>query len=159
VASTSLRLLLDASITEPLASYIIGLVPSAILSRKTLGQDAKDPRIAAFANTERRTIVAVDSDFKKYQVDCGVIKISGPDRANDSCLFEIFRAFWKCGLRTKSKAKRTVLTQHGVRIKNGETIERRWHPKPLHSSETVHRFNHRRAQTTPQELEPVCHKP
>jgi hypothetical protein len=130
VASTRLRLLLDASITEPLASYIVTLVPSAILSRKSLGQDAKDPSVAAFANTERRTIVAVDSDFKNYQVDYGVIKINGPDRADDRCLFEIFRAFWKCGLRASGKAKRTFLSRDGVRMHNGEALEHRWHPKP-----------------------------
>jgi hypothetical protein len=105
-------------------------VPSTILSRKTLGQDAKDPRIADFANTERRTIVAIDSDFKNYQVQWGVIKIIGPDRADDKCLFEIFYAFWKSGLRGKSKARRTFLTRDGVRIHNGEPIERKWHPKP-----------------------------
>jgi uncharacterized protein DUF5615 len=136
VASTKLRLLLDASVTEPLASYIIALVPSTILSRKTLGQDAKDPKVAAFANAERRTIVAVDSDFKKHRVDCGVIRIIGPDRNDDDCLFEIFCAFWKSGIRGKSKTRRTFLTRDGLRIHNGESIERRWHPKPC--SQTKH---------------------
>jgi Domain of unknown function (DUF5615) len=130
VASTALRLLLDASVTEPLATYIAKLVPSAILSRQALGQSAKDPRIAEFANTERRTIVAIDSDFKHYQVKYGVIKINGPDRADDDCLFEIFRTFWKSGLRGKGRSRRTFLNREGVRITNGEVIERRWHPKP-----------------------------
>jgi len=134
VASTKLRLLLDASITEPLASYIAELVPSTILSRLTLGQAAKDPKIAAFANADRRTIVAVDSDFESYEVKWGVIKINGPDRADDRCLFEIFGAFWRSGLRAKCKARRTFLTREGVRIHNGVTIERRWHPKPCTKS-------------------------
>jgi hypothetical protein len=130
VASTKLRLLLDASITEPLASYITALAPSTIVSRSVLGQAAKDPVIAAYANTERRTIVAVDSDFKKLNVDCGVIKINGPDRSDDNCLFEIFRAFWKSGLRGKSRTRRTSLTREGIRIQNGQPIMQRWHPKP-----------------------------
>jgi hypothetical protein len=130
VASTKLRLLLDESITEPLASYIVGLVPSAKLSKHVLGQGAKDLHVADCANGQRRTIVAVDSDFRKYRVDCGVIKINSPDRADDHCLYEIFYAFWKSGLRTTSKTRRTFLTRDGIRIENGKTIERRWHPKP-----------------------------
>jgi hypothetical protein len=130
VASTKLRLLLDESITEPLASYIIGLVPSAKLSRHILGQGAKDPKVADCANGLRRTIVAVDSDFRKYRVEFGVIKINGPDHADDRCLYEIFYAFWKSGLRSESKSKRTFLTRDGIRIQNGTPIERRWHPKP-----------------------------
>jgi hypothetical protein len=78
--ATSLRLLIDASVTEPLAGYITSLVPSALLSRKVLGQGAKDPAIADFANPERRMIVAVDSDFKKLDVKYGLIKINGPDQ-------------------------------------------------------------------------------
>lgn len=105
--ATTLRLLLDASVTEPLASYIISLVPSAILSRVVLGQAAKDPAIATFANAERRMIVAVDSDFKKLDVKYGLIKINGPDRADDKCLYEIFVAFWRSGLRGESKTRRT----------------------------------------------------
>lgn len=130
MASKRLRLLLDESITEPLASLIAGLVPSAILSTQILGQGAQDARIAAFANSKRRTIVAIDSDFRKYHVEQGVIKINGPDRADDHCLYEIFYSFWKSGLRGKSQTKRTFLTREGLRIQNGEAIERRWHPKP-----------------------------
>jgi hypothetical protein len=130
VASKTLRLLLDESVTEPLASLIIGLVPSAILSTQTLGQGAKDPRIAAFANRERRTIVAIDSDFKKYPVEQGVIKINSPDRADDHCLYQIFYTFWISGLRGKSRTRRTFLTRDGIRIQNGELIKKRWHPKP-----------------------------
>lgn len=130
MASTKLRLLLDESITEPLASLIIGLVPSAALSKQILGQGAKDTRVAACANSERRTIVAIDSDFKKHQVEFGVIKINSPDRADDHCLYEIFYAFWKSGLRNVAKTKRPFLTRDGVRIQNGKMVERRWHPKP-----------------------------
>ena len=130
MASTKLRLLLDESITEPLASYIIGLVPSAVRSKQLLGQGAKDANVTACANGERRTIVAIDSDFKKHRVEFGVIKINGPDRADDHCLYEIFYAFWKSGLRGAAKTKRSFLTRDGVRIQNGKMIERRWLPKP-----------------------------
>jgi hypothetical protein len=133
LASKRPRLLLDESITGPLASLIIGLVPSAILSTQTLGQGAKDPIIAAFANSERRTIVAIDSDFRKYQVEQGVIKISGPDRADDHCLYQIFYSFWTSGFRGKSQTRRTFLTREGLRIQNGEAIVGRWHPKPCTS--------------------------
>jgi hypothetical protein len=130
MASTKPRLLLDESITEPLASYIVGLVPSAKLSKHILGQGAKDQGVAICANNERRTIVAIDSDFKNYHVEFGVIKINSPDRADDHCLYEIFYAFWKSGLRSAAKSKRTFLTREGMRIHNGVPVEKRWHPKP-----------------------------
>ncbi len=130
MASTKLRLLIDESVTEPLASNIIRLVPSAILSRKTVGQGAEDTVVAVFANKDRRTIVAIDSDFKKLSVECGVIKINSPDRADDECLFAIFRAFWQSGLRAKSRKRRTSLSNEGLTIKNGKTLSHSWHPKP-----------------------------
>lgn len=130
MASTRLRLLIDESITEPLASSILKLVPSALLSRASIGAGAKDPSIVAFANSDRRTIVAMDADFKKYDVEWGVIKLNGPDRSDDECLFAIFRAFWRSGFRSQSKKRRTSLSNYGIRIKNGVTIEHIWHPKP-----------------------------
>jgi hypothetical protein len=59
-----------------------------------------------------------------------VIKITGPHRADDHCLYQIFYAFWTSGLRKESRKKRTSLTQEGVRISNGKLIEHRWNPKP-----------------------------
>ena len=130
MASTKLRLLIDESVTEPLASSIMKLAPSAILSRKTVGQGAEDSTVAMFANKERRTIVAIDSDFKRLRVEWGVIKINSPDRADDACLFAIFRTFWQSGLRAKSRKNRTSLTNDGVTIKNSVKISHSWHPKP-----------------------------
>lgn len=130
MASTSLRLLLDESITEPLRGYILKLVPSAKNSMDLVGFGAKDPAVVACANTGRRMIVAIDSDFNNYSVEQGVIKLNGTDRASDQCLYEIFHAFWRSGLRRLSKTKRASLTRDGVRITNGKPIERRWHPKP-----------------------------
>jgi hypothetical protein len=100
------------------------------MSRVILGQGTKDPNIVAFANRNRRTIVAMDIDFKKYEVEWGVIKLNSPDRADDECLFAIFKAFWQSGFRNKSKRRRTVLSNDGLRIKNGTIIEHGWHPKP-----------------------------
>lgn len=130
MAATKLRLLLDESITEPLATYIIELVPSAVLSRNTLGSGAEDPSVALYANRERRTIVAIDSDFMKHDVEWGVIKLNSPHRADDECLFAIFRMFWISGFRGTSKRRRTSLSNHGLKIKNGKEIEHEWHPKP-----------------------------
>src|ERR1044071_3891679 len=56
VASKNPRLLLDQSITEPLASYIIDLVPSAKRSSQSFGQAAKEGEIAALANEDRQSI-------------------------------------------------------------------------------------------------------
>ena len=130
MASTNLRLLLDESVTEPLASNILRLVPSAVLSRSLVGQGATDAAIVAFANQHRRIIVAMDSDFKKYVIDSGLIKLNGPDRADDACLFAIFRAFWRSGYRNRSKRRRTSLSNDGIRIKNGLVFEHKWNPKP-----------------------------
>lgn len=130
MASTSLRLLLDESITEPLASLIVGLVRSAERSTAIVGFGAEDGAVAACANTRKRTLIAMDNDFKKYAVERGVIKINSPDRADDHCLYQIFYAFWISGLRGASLNRRTSLTQDGVKIQNGRTIERRWQPKP-----------------------------
>lgn len=130
MASTKLRLLIDESVTEPLASNIVSLVPSAKFSKATIGAGAKDPTVVAFANKDRRTIIALDTDFKKYDVEWGVIKLNSPDRADDDCLFAIFRTFWQSGLRNQSKKRRTSLSNDGVRITDGEVIEHAWHPKP-----------------------------
>lgn len=130
MASTKLRLLIDESVTEPLATLLLDLVPSAVLSKHTVGTGADDDVIVTFANKDRRTIVAVDSDFKNYTVDWGVIKINGPDRADDNCLFAIFRIFWHSGLRIRSKRHRTSLTNDGLTIRNGEPFKHTWHPKP-----------------------------
>jgi len=140
VASTRLRLLLDESIPEPLASMIVGLVRSVERSTSIVGYGAKDGAVAACANTNKRTLVAIDSDFKQYAVECGVIKISSPDRSDDHCLYQIFYAFWKSGLRVASFRRRTSLTQYGVRIHNGKTIERRWHPNPCSKTKGVIRL-------------------
>jgi Domain of unknown function (DUF5615) len=130
VAQTNLRLLLDESITEPLAGWITGLVPSAARSTKLVGFGATDQAVAACANQLNRVLVAMDSDFNKIVVQEGVIKLNSPDSTDDHCLYQIFHAFWKSGLRAKSKRKRTFLTKEGVRIQNGEPIEHRWKPKP-----------------------------
>ena len=125
------RLLLDESITEPLASYIMGLASKAIHVRdcpEARGQD--DEAVAAFADRERRMVVAVDADFKKKTVaKYGVIKLR-KHRNSDDCLFAIFRAFWQSGHRTKSRLKRTFLNHEGIRIENGEVFEERWHRNP-----------------------------
>ena len=138
MASTKLRLLLDESITEPLASDIIALVPSAKLSKHVLGQGARDSDVVSLANRERRTIIAIDSDFEKYSVKEGVIKLNNPESTTDECLFAIFKAFWISGFRSASKKRRTSLTIDGVKIKNGETIEHQWNPRPC-----PHRMTHR----------------
>lgn len=130
MASKNPRLLLDESVTEPLASYIVRLVPSTKLSKSILGQGAKDPAVAAFANDDRRTIVAVDSDFRNYAVTWGVIKINHPERADDDCLFAIFKAFWQSGKRADARKRRTSLTNDGFRIRNGEVIEQNWEKRP-----------------------------
>jgi hypothetical protein len=130
MASTKLRLLLDESITEPLATYIVDLIPSTVRSRETLGAGAKDPSVALYANSNRRMIVAIDSDFKKYHVEFGVIKLNGPDRATDDCLFAIFRMFWQSGFRSESRNRRTSLTNDGLRMSNGDVFIHAWHPKP-----------------------------
>jgi hypothetical protein len=130
VASTNLRLLLDESITEPLASSILGMVPSAKFSKESIGQGATDGAVVALANRDRRIIVAMDSDFKHYVIEWGVIKLNRPDRADDACLFAIFKAFWQSGFRIKARKRRTSLSNDGARIKNGESFEHRWNPRP-----------------------------
>jgi hypothetical protein len=130
VASTKLRLLLDESVTEPLASYIVTMVPSARLSKHILGQGAEDPAVAKLANRERRTIIAIDSDFSKISVNEGVIKLNHPESTMDDCLFAIFKAFWISGFRSESRKRRTSLNAEGLRIKNGKTIEHQWNPRP-----------------------------
>ncbi len=130
MATTIPRLLIDESVTEPLAAYITGLVPSARLSKSILGQGAKDAMVAALANKDRRTIVAIDSDFRTHKVDWGVIKVNHPEKADDNCLFAIFQAFWRSGHRTKCRKRRTSLTNDGFRIKNGKVFEFKWPHRP-----------------------------
>ena len=110
------------------------MIPSAQRSRSTLGQAAEDGAIALLANKRRRTILAVDSDFKKHRVEHGVIFIKS--RTDDHCLFAIFRAFWQSGHRNKCKRRRTALTLEGIKIQNGETIEHKWETKPCQNHRT-----------------------
>jgi predicted nuclease of predicted toxin-antitoxin system len=129
--ASRLRLLLDESITEPLATNITNLVRSAVHVRdfsEARGKD--DTEVAAFANREDRMVVAVDSDFKrKIVVKCGVIKLR-KYRNDDECLFAVFRAFWQSGHRSKSKSRCTFLTHEGIRIENGRPFEERWDKNP-----------------------------
>jgi hypothetical protein len=131
MASTKLRLLLDESITEPLATSIMTLVRSAVHVRDFSEARGKpDIEIAAFAEREERLVVAVDGDFKKKTtVKHGVIKLN-KRRNDDACLFAIFRAFWKSGHRNKSKRKRTFLSHEGIRIENGKPFEKKWDANP-----------------------------
>lgn len=130
MGKTNLRLLLDESITEPLAGRIMELVPSAIHVRNCQeAQGRCDDEIAAFAHRHRRLLVAVDGDFKKLTVKSGVIKLNryGND---DDCLFAIFRAFWQSGWRMKSRQRRTFLSHHCMRIVNGEESIFQWEVAP-----------------------------
>jgi hypothetical protein len=127
---SKLRLLLDEPITDPLAKNIQKLSPSAVYVRSSkLMKGKEDTVIAAFANKNRRVIVAVDSDYNGLHVQEGLIKlIAGRD--NEDRLFAIFRTFWQSGLRQKSHKRRAYLTNDGVRITNGEVFTHEWHPKP-----------------------------
>ena len=127
--TNKLRLLIDESITEPLAGNILKLVPSAVLSKECVGQGAPDAGVAAYANRERRLIVSVDSDFDKLNVTYGVIRIR-TYRADDECLFEIFKAFWISGHRSKSKASLTLLSPIRMKVTNKLRFEHRWSPSP-----------------------------
>jgi hypothetical protein len=127
---SKLRLLLDESITDPLAKNIQKLSPSAVYVRNSKVMKGKeDTVIAAFANKNRRVIVAVDSDYNGLHVQEGLIKLFA-GRDNEDCLFAIFRTFWQSGLRQKSLKRRAYLTNDGVRITNGEVFTHEWHPKP-----------------------------
>lgn len=130
MANTRLRLLLDESITEPLASWIISLVPSTERSREAVGAGATDFEVAQYANQNRRVIVAIDADFKKLSVVNGVIKFNSPDRATDDCLFAIFRTFWRSGRRSECRGRRVSLTNDGMTIKNGGLIQAPWKNRP-----------------------------
>ena len=84
MASNNLRLLIDESVTEPLASQILALVGTAVSSKQTVGAGVDDADVAAFANKHRRIIVAIDSDFESHSVKFGVIRIKTL-RTSSSC--------------------------------------------------------------------------
>jgi hypothetical protein len=130
VASTKLRLLLDESVTDPLARKIQAAVPSAAYVRTNAALKGKDDDdIARFANKDRRAILALDSDYKHLHVQEGVIKMNA-NRTDEDCLFAIFKMFWRSGFRNKSRCKRAYLTNDGIRITNGVELSHTWHPKP-----------------------------
>jgi hypothetical protein len=135
MASTNLRLLLDESITDPLAEKILALCPGAYYVRKSTLKGSFDPVIATFANTDKRIVVAIDKDFKNLRLDEGLIKLDR-NRSNEECLFLIFKMFWQSGHRAKAKHHRAYLTNDGLRVTNGEEFEHEWHPKPC-----AHRSN------------------
>jgi hypothetical protein len=130
VSSPRLRLLLDESITNPLANGILRMARSAIYVRTHATLKGKpDLDIAAEANRERRMIVALDNDYKGLDVKAGVIKLNA-DRTDEDCLIKIFRAFWRSGHRANAKNRRTYLTNDGIRITNGEELLHKWNPHP-----------------------------
>jgi len=130
VSSPKIRLLLDESVTDPLAKKILEILPSATYVRHSATMKGKlDPEIAEYANRERRAILALDSDYKDLYVREGVIKIT-VGRSDEECLFAIFRTFWQSGHRQKSRKRRAYLTNDGLRITNGEAFVYAWHPKP-----------------------------
>ena len=128
--STKLRLLLDESITNPIAEGILKLSRSASYVRaNALLKGKDDPAIAEEANRERRIIVALDSDYEDLEVKEGVIKLNA-DRVDEACLVKIFRAFWLSGHRAESKSRRTYLTNEGIRITNGREVRYAWKKHP-----------------------------
>lgn len=130
MSSPKLRLLLDESVTDPLAVNILKICPSAVYARKNPKMKGReDGELAILANADDRTIVALDSDYKQIDVKAGVIKLD-KNRSNEDCLFAIFKAFWQSGHRQKSRTRRTYLTNEGVRIVNGEPFELKWQPRP-----------------------------
>ena len=130
MSSPKLRLLLDESITNPLAKGILRVSRSAVYVRTQPALKGKEDRdIANEANRDKRIIVALDNDYKDIPVRAGVIKLNA-DRTDEACLIKIFLAFWKSGHRSKAKNRRTYLTNHGVRITNGEEFAYRWKSHP-----------------------------
>lgn len=128
--STKLRLLLDESVTNPLAKGILRMSRSAIYVRThPILKGKADPDIANEANRDRRIIVALDNDYNNIVVKAGVIKLSA-DRTDEDCLLKMFRAFWQSSYRSKAKNHRTYLTNDGIRITNGEEFMHKWHPHP-----------------------------
>lgn len=128
--SPKLRLLLDESITNPLARGIQRLSRSAVYVRTEPRLKGKeDPEIANEANRHQRMIVALDNDYKDIPVKAGVIKLNA-DRYDEDCLIRIFREFWQSGHRGKAKNHRTYLTNDGIRITNGEEFQQRWDKRP-----------------------------
>ena len=121
MSSNTLRLLLDESITDPLAEKILKLCPSAYYVRRSPLKGKLDPEIAKFANSESRIVVAIDSDYKGLRLEEGFIKLDR-NRSDEDCLFAIFRAFWISGVRTRARKHKSYLTNDGVRITNGETF-------------------------------------
>src|ERR1700733_9227732 len=122
MASTNLRLLLDESITDPLAAKILTICPGAYYVRKSTLKGSIDPAIANFANSEKRIVVAIDKDFKNLRLDEGLIKLER-NRPDEACLFAILKMFWQSGHRSKVKHHRAYLNIECVRITNGETFE------------------------------------
>jgi hypothetical protein len=131
MASTKLRLLLDESITDQLATLIMGLAQSAVYVRhNSVIKGRDDSEVAAFADSDKRIVVALDGDFKRTVIaKYGVIKLKKA-RNDDECLFAIFRAFWHSGHRSRAKRKRTFLTHEGIRIENGTPFEEKWPEQP-----------------------------
>jgi Domain of unknown function (DUF5615) len=77
MSSPKMRLLLDESVTNPLAKGILRMSRSAVYVRThpTL-KGKEDPEIANEANREKRIIVALDNDYKGIVVKAGVIKLN-----------------------------------------------------------------------------------
>jgi predicted nuclease of predicted toxin-antitoxin system len=130
MSSPKLRLLLDESVTNPLAKGILRMSHSAVYVRTHPTLKGKtDPDIANEANRDGRIIVAMDNDYKGIVVKAGVIKLN-VNRTDEKCLIKIFRAFWQSGYRIKAKNRRTYLTNEGIRITNGEEFLHKWQPHP-----------------------------
>ena len=141
MASTKLRLLLEASVRDPLARQIQQLVAGVSYVRDIpVLRDAADDTIYQHAQMENRVIVDLDGDFNETRYppgpeNPGIIRFSS-SRQHDYALLEIFKTFWTCGIRQHCKHSVTYLTLKGVRIRS------------VHQ-EISHQFSHGRFKPSP----------
>lgn len=130
MSTPRLRLLLDESITNPVAKGILRICKSAVYVRTLPTLKGKpDSEIAAAANLEHRIVVAIDHDFTGIRLEAGLIKLTA-GRLDEACILKIFKAFWISGHRSKAKRRKTFLTHKGIRITNGVAISHNWSSHP-----------------------------
>jgi predicted nuclease of predicted toxin-antitoxin system len=120
--STNLRLLLDESVTDPLAEQIRGSSHSLNIEycRDLSICGAPDPAVIQYARDHARIVVTTETgmNHKSFPVCThpGIIVLAGKHR-HESVHAGIFRKFLLSGHRKESKDAVTYLSENEMRVK------------------------------------------
>jgi predicted nuclease of predicted toxin-antitoxin system len=123
--NTSLRLLVDEDIEDPLADQIQNISAFNVECVRDLihVRGKPDHEVMVYAGTVKRIVLTMDGGYTKTRFPIcthpGIIRIDSKCK-HFSVVSDIVRRFSQCGHRTKAKHAITHLTQDRCRIESAD---------------------------------------